>query len=291
MASVLITGSSGYIGVELARFLTAFGWYVYGLDKEYPTPENEEIFHGFDHCNLNDLLAPEFNVDIIIHLAGASKIDDSQIYDYTGQNVDGTKRLRDIYPNTPIVHASTCAIYDENGQEKPAHAYSQTKLEAEQFCDINLRLGTVCGTNQDGVFHGPMDCMIHTAYLKDKCYVSQGDRWRAIIGLSDVCKAFHQIISSTEEGTSDIYSITTTLLDMAFAVSDVFTMVTGMRSHVVEDEGLSGLDKEFRKTSPYTSHSPPGEQHRDRGVEISMTALALCRYRTYRVYQRKHDKK
>lgn len=117
--TVWITGSSGFVGSNLALRLRTAGWNVLGLDLEEPQyAAPEEFIQGDvrDGKLLEDVLRTR-RVDAILHLAARATVqegrdDPSQTWDV---NVGGTLCLLEALKNagqTPaLIYASTDKVY------------------------------------------------------------------------------------------------------------------------------------------------------------------------------------
>ena len=98
--NILLTGSAGFIGQHLNKFLKDRHHSVICLDKETG----------------NDLLSCDlkYSVDLVIHLAGLSGVRDSleRPTDYWEQNVIAGKRLFDYFKDTRIIYASSSTAHE-----------------------------------------------------------------------------------------------------------------------------------------------------------------------------------
>ncbi|HWG75581.1 MAG TPA: NAD(P)-dependent oxidoreductase [Steroidobacteraceae bacterium] len=139
----LITGAAGFIGQKLASRLSARGDTVTGLDI---VPMNAHSFPGtFVRGDVRDKRAIQKAIvgcETVFHLAAAHHdfgIDEST---YRGVNVEGTKLLCDVMSECEIrqlcFYSSVAAFGDtpeprtEDAAARPASAYGQSKLDAEQ---------------------------------------------------------------------------------------------------------------------------------------------------------------
>ena len=141
---ILITGSAGYIGGCLFRYLNK-KYYVYGLDKSLPKFKKQKNFFKCDLMDFNktdkiiDLIKPS----VIIHLAAKSTIDfidDKK--EYIKNNVIATRNiLKSVKKNKikNLIFSSTAAVYKASNKrltEKsilgPNNIYGKTKLSCEK---------------------------------------------------------------------------------------------------------------------------------------------------------------
>ena len=199
MNNVLITGCNGYLGVEMCMYFRAHGWRVYGVDPK-PAPKcQERVLEDFENKHIQELMAPPWVVDAVIHLGGASKIaDDIPDSYYTKHNVDTTAALRELYPAAPLYLASTTAMYNEAKQIEHLHAYTRSKQEAEVHADVVFRMGTIVGVNRAGGFVGFIDKMIDNAIRNREIVVAQGEKMRPLAGLTYICMMYYRSVASGE---------------------------------------------------------------------------------------------
>tara|TARA_B100001250_G_scaffold2768_1_gene2357 strand:- start:1388 stop:2377 length:990 start_codon:yes stop_codon:yes gene_type:complete len=143
---ILITGSSGYIGSCLKKFLEN-KFKVYGIDKN-ELVFKEKNFFKTNILSINKLekIIENIKPDIIIHLAAQSTIDNiKKKNSYIKNNIKATNILLRIVKKKKIKYflfASTAAVYksskkklSEKSQTKPNNIYGKTKHK----CEINIR--------------------------------------------------------------------------------------------------------------------------------------------------------
>jgi UDP-glucuronate 4-epimerase len=143
--SVLVTGSSGFIGTHVVRHLHAAGHRVMALDL---MPPKERLPEGvrFYQCDIRQGMLPNQGFGAIVHLAALAGVRpslDRQI-DYNLTNVTGTLRLLDHcrrFGTPHFVFASSSSVYgpdtplpaEETATPNPCSPYALTKLHAEQW--------------------------------------------------------------------------------------------------------------------------------------------------------------
>ena len=150
--SVLVTGSSGFIGTHVVRHLHKAGHQVTALD--YKAPKNP-LPDGvkFYQCDIRQDLLPQKTFDVTVHLAGLAGVRPS-LYDplgYQFTNVIGTIRLLDHcrkMGSPHFVFASSSSVYGPNTQlpaeetstPDPCSPYALTKLHGEQWGRLYAKL-------------------------------------------------------------------------------------------------------------------------------------------------------
>ena len=126
---ILVTGHCGFIGSRLYQKLINEGHSVIGIDL-------------LNHSNL--LECPlDFDVDVVIHLAGKSGVRDSLLDpgSYWINNVETSRRIFNAFPHTRILYASSSTVYEPN-----LNAYANSKRVIEEIATHNslgLRFHTV----------------------------------------------------------------------------------------------------------------------------------------------------
>lgn len=181
---ILLTGHQGFIGSELYKQLKEDGYTVYGADLK----------SGTDIVN-----SPlEYEVDLVIHLAGKSGVRESlkNAGAYWYNNVEGTKRILDIFKNTRVIYASSSSAYEPH-----LNPYAASKLMCEKAAEkhrnaLGLRLHTVYSdTPREGMFLDK---------LSKGTLEYTTPHHRDFIHLSDLCDAFKLIIESKLKGVIDV---------------------------------------------------------------------------------------
>lgn len=163
-SSLLITGSSGYIGKHLAHFLITKGHKVIGVDlNALPeglfTAKNFVFYQGdFSDKKLMNFVIKENNVLGIFHLAGLKSVEESMVNPelYDRINKLGTRLLLDAAISGGVryfVLSSTAAIYgpskegylSEDSPIQPSSPYGQTKADAEKELFSSILQGKIQG--------------------------------------------------------------------------------------------------------------------------------------------------
>ena len=188
MPNVVITGCNGYLGTELSLFFKMHGWHVCGIDPKPPNDQQRSYLLDHEQKNIEDLKAPPWQADAVVHLGGASRMaDDLTDKHYFDLNVEQSHHLEELYPLTPIYLASTTAMYNEDKQIEHKHPYTETKHRSEIYCKVAFRLGTICGINNNGQFISLIDHMIHSAMTKNEIRIEDGGRYRPLSGITYIC--------------------------------------------------------------------------------------------------------
>jgi UDP-glucuronate 4-epimerase len=150
--SVLVTGSSGFIGTHVVRHLAAAGHRIIGFDLIPP----EDRFPDGSIYLCGDIRIdrlPHQGIDAVVHLAALAGVRPSmdRPFDYLSTNVTGTLRLLEhcrIHSIPHFVFASSSSVYgpdtplpaEESTTPDPCSPYALTKLHGEQWGRLYSRL-------------------------------------------------------------------------------------------------------------------------------------------------------
>ena len=151
---VLITGGSGFIGINLINYFRAKGDYeIVNIDKAEPIIEAHKKF--WVNCNIMDedrtlQEFERFQPDYVIHLAARTDTLSDKLEDYEENHI-GTKHLLNVIKKTPSIKraliTSTQYVYKSDDTPfpltdqdyKPHTIYGQSKVLTEQYTnDANL---------------------------------------------------------------------------------------------------------------------------------------------------------
>ncbi|KKR87188.1 NAD-dependent dehydratase [Candidatus Gottesmanbacteria bacterium RIFCSPHIGHO2_01_FULL_46_14] len=227
--NILLTGSGGYIGTQMAQALIAAGHKVTGLDTEY---YNEGWLYGkpfklksFIKKDIRQVTVSDVSgFDAVIHLAELSN-------DPLGQNNPeltyeinhkGTVNLIDqcIKAAVPrFIYSSSCSVYgasdnvsDETSSTNPLTAYAKSKVLNERylitrasdiFTPIIFRNATVYGPSPRIRFDLAVNNLAGLAWTtKEVKMDSDGTPWRPFVHILDVCQAFLLALTAPKEKVS-----------------------------------------------------------------------------------------
>lgn len=270
MKKILVTGSLGYIGSVLTKYLQEKGYDCVGYDMGFfrdckidNSVDTKTVFKDARQLEEKDLNG----IDVLIHLAGISNdpfgnLDPASIYDptreYSFRIAKLCKRL-----GIKFIFASSCSVYgigsaellDEDSPVNPQTPYSLNKLQIEQdlqtisddnFAPIALRLATAFGMSPRMRFDIVINMFVGMALAaKEIILNSNGESWRPNVHILDVCKAFQYSVDfENKSGKLLILNVgdevnNLRVIDLAKAVQK---QADGCE--IASLNGMSGLDKE-----------------------------------------------
>jgi UDP-glucuronate 4-epimerase len=178
---ILLTGADGFIGSNLKEHL-----------------KNKYEIIGIDIKSGKDILTCDLNydVDLVIHLAGIGGVRESlnDPKKYWDTNVEGTKRILEIFKNVRVLVAGSSSQYEPH-----LNPYAASKNAIEYIPHPNvcfMRFHTVYGPT-------PRKNMFFDKLLNNKLeYVTTHER--DFIHIEDMVRAIELLITSTYTGSVDI---------------------------------------------------------------------------------------
>ncbi len=182
MKSILVTGSSGLIGSEVASYFTAEGWHVHGVDNNgravFFGPNGDTRWNqrrlaaelrGFTHHELDIrdragvlALVAELRPGAIVHTAAQPSHDlaAKMPFDDFDTNAVGTMNLleaaRRAVPESPFVHMSTNKVYGDAPNELPLveletrwdYARAEDHAGIDEGCRIDRSMHSLFGASK-----------------------------------------------------------------------------------------------------------------------------------------------
>lgn len=207
MKKILITGSSGYIGSHLCKFLEN-DYEVHGLDVNPPVIP----IKNFHHININHLFNIQETFDTCIHLAALVNVGQSEKHPipYYITNINGTMNVINKVECKNFVFASTGAA------EGCASAYGISKRAAEdvvrEYCTEHskkdytiFRFYNVIGstvvppTNPDGLMFNLIKAKESgefTIFGNDYKESWDGTCVRDYVHVNEICQALKEAIET-----------------------------------------------------------------------------------------------
>ena len=149
MKTVLVTGAGGFIGLNVVKMYSEYGWKVYALvhhkiPNELYNINNVEVVHG-DVTDKDFMNRFKGKIDVVAHVAGLAK-DIGSDRTFRKLNFEPIKYLSAL-PNEKIVYVSSSDVYgikdhnnaDENTPliEYPKNPYPKYKIMSEMWLREN----------------------------------------------------------------------------------------------------------------------------------------------------------
>lgn len=211
MATWLITGGSGFLGINLIRFLLQRGEKVISLDLlpfDYADCENRIEHIEGDIRDENTLNACMRNVDIVVHGAAALPLYSKD--DIFSTNIAGTESvLRSACKNgvSRAIYISSTAVYGIPDHH-PLHeddllvgvgAYGESKIEAEKIVREYRSTGLTVSTLRPKSFIGPERLGVFGIFYqwasegRSFPMIGRGENFYQLLDVEDLCTAIWQV--------------------------------------------------------------------------------------------------
>jgi nucleoside-diphosphate-sugar epimerase len=220
---VVVTGTGGYIGVEMVPALRAAGHEVIGLDTglfdecDFLSPPDEIPVLPVD---LRDVTPAHLaGVDAVIHLAALSNdplgdLNPNITYDI---NLHASVRLAKAAKEAGVrrfLFSSSCSLYGAGGEGYlnesaafyPQTAYGESKVRVEQelnglasdtFSPVYLRNATAYGVSRRLRADIVVNNLVGVALTTGKVLLqSDGTPWRPLVHIRDINSAFLACLSA-----------------------------------------------------------------------------------------------
>lgn len=209
MKKILLIGGNGYLGCRIYEHL---------LNKKYDVTNLDLGWFGIVYPetiqkDYRDLTKEELSkYTHIILLAGHSSVSmcGGELTSCFNNNVFNFTNLLDkIDDNQTLIYSSTLAVYGNNPKlvteedpiKKALNVYDYTKIARENIANfypnkklIGLRFGSVSGFSPNFRNENLLNALTMSSMNKLPLTISNGDAYRSVLGLNDLCCAIDKII-------------------------------------------------------------------------------------------------
>jgi nucleoside-diphosphate-sugar epimerase len=219
----MITGGSGFLGINLVRHFAKLGWDVTVLDRElfeYPEIDKIRFIQGDIRDSLKVAEALQ-GADFVVHTAAALPLHSKK--EIFSVDIDGTKSVLEQAKLASIkrfVHISSTAVYGvpkrhpiyESDPMVGVGPYGIAKIEAERVAETFrdampvtiLRPKSFIGPERLGVFALLYDWAVSGAHFP---IPGRGNNLYQYLDVSDLCKAVELSLTVSDDRANDTYNI------------------------------------------------------------------------------------
>ncbi len=212
---ILITGTTGFIGANLARFLSGNDNQIAALIRE--DSNTEPLSNCIDHISVyktkekhSDIVSifNEFKPELVIHLASLflTHHQPEQIEDLIDSNIlFGVKLLEAMVKckRTKLINTGTSWQHFNNETYNPVNLYASTKQAFEDICDYYVQTqGLKIITLKLFETYGPDDpreklipLLINSIGKEEILDLSPGEQKLDIVHIDDVCSAYQTALT------------------------------------------------------------------------------------------------
>ena len=230
MKQVLITGITGFVGLNLQEYLSK-NYKLLGVSR---TSNQTLNIKSYAELSVDDLNQSE----AIIHLAGKAhdlrNVSNEQ--EYFTVNTDLTKDLFDkflesscktfVYMSSiKAVSDSPQSILDESATPEPKTAYGKSKLAAEQYLQQNSTKEKSVYILRPCMIHGPKNKgnlnLLHKIIQKNIPYpLGAYENKRSFLTVANLCFIIHELL--THNITSGVYHLSD---DQSISTKDLVRII------------------------------------------------------------------
>ncbi len=223
--NVLITGGSGFLGINLVRYLLSKNYNIVSLDIadfDYPDVKDKiKIIKG-DIRDKTRIEKAMNNIDIVVHCAAALPLySPEEIY---STDIDGTKNLLDAAFKNNVerfIHISSTAVYGipdhhplyENDKLDGVGPYGKAKIEAEKVCTDYQKKGMCVPIIRPKSFIGPERLGVFALFYdwakdgKNFPMIGNGNNRYQLLDVEDLCEAIYLTMTLEKEKVNDVFNI------------------------------------------------------------------------------------
>jgi nucleoside-diphosphate-sugar epimerase len=226
----LITGGSGFLGINLIRFLLSKGYDIVSLDIadfDYPEKNNSDLKNRLTTIK-GDIRDKEIvkksmhGIDFVVHCAAALPLYKKE--DIFSTDIDGTFNvINEAYKNKVkrFIQISSTAVYGipdhhpliETDKLDGVGPYGVAKIKAEEVC-LNFRKKGMCvSILRPKSFIGPERLGVFALFYdwakdgKGFPMIGNGKNKYQFLDVEDLCEAIYQCITLEKEKVNDIFNI------------------------------------------------------------------------------------
>ena len=222
---VLVTGGSGFLGINLIRYLHARGHQCVSLDLidfDYPDMVDHVTAIKGDIRVEADVQKAMQGVDQVVHCAAALPLYSPK--DIYTTDVEGTRMVLDVALRNNLQRAvmiSSTAVYGipdhhplvENDKLEGVGPYGQAKIQAEMVCLEYRAKGLIVPIIRPKSFIGPERLGVF-AMLYDWAHtghnfpmIGSGKNRYQLLDVEDLCQAIYLCMTLPEEKVNDTFNV------------------------------------------------------------------------------------
>jgi nucleoside-diphosphate-sugar epimerase len=220
-----VTGGSGFLGINLIRFLLARGHTVTNLDLvefDYEDCKDQIMSYQGDIRVRDDVITAIKGADVVIHCAAALPLyPPEEIY---STDIEGTRIVFEEAKNHDVervIHISTTAVYGipdhhpllESDPMQGVGPYGEAKVKAEQVAHEFREQGLVIPIVRPKSFIGPERLGIFAMFYEwateglNFPVLGTGDNLYQYLDVEDLCEAIYLCAKLPGEVVNDTYNI------------------------------------------------------------------------------------
>lgn len=225
MASYLITGGAGFLGINLTRFLLARGHSVTSLDiadYDYPDVSDKVRIVRGDIRDRSAVDGAMTGANVVVHTAAALPLYSPA--DIMSTDVGGTRNVVDSayrHGVDRLIHISSTAVYGipdhhpllEDDRLEGVGPYGEAKILAEQVCAEYRQKGLCVTIIRPKSFVGPERLGVFALlydWAKDGRgfpMIGSGNNRYQLLDVEDLCEAIYLAATGDKARVSDTFNV------------------------------------------------------------------------------------
>jgi nucleoside-diphosphate-sugar epimerase len=223
--TVMITGGSGFLGINLVRYLNKRGYKIHVIDLvdfDYKDMRNKIEFLQGDIRKMSDLDKITSGCDFIVHCAAALPLyPPEEIY---STDIKGTKNVMEIAIKKKVkrvVHISSTAVYGipdhhplyEDDKLQGVGPYGEAKVKAEEVCQKYRKKKLCVSILRPKSFVGPERLGVMAIFYdwinrgKNIPIVGSGENKYQLLDVEDLCEAILICLKESPKKVNDTFNI------------------------------------------------------------------------------------
>lgn len=224
MKRILVTGGSGFLGINLIRHLLKKGFKVRSFDKvpfDYPEENQIEAIQG-DIRDVKRLKEAMDGIDAVVHCAAALPLyKPSDIFSTDVQGTENVLKTAQSEGVERVIHISSTAVYGipdhhplhENDPLKGVGPYGEAKVEAERICEKYRNEGLCVAILRPKSFIGPERLGVFALFYdwaKDGKHfpmLGTGKNRYQFLDVEDLCEAIELCLIKEKKHVNDTFNI------------------------------------------------------------------------------------
>ncbi len=219
-----ITGGSGFLGINLVRYLLAKGHDVVSYDLlSFEYPEKNQITAVIGDIRDFEKLKTAMNgADVVIHTAAALPLYSTE--DIRSTDITGTKNVLEAARGNNVarmIHVSSTAVYgipdhhplSEDDVLRGVGEYGKAKIAAEKLCEEYRVLGMVVPVIRPKSFIGPERLGVFALFYDWAAdghgfpMIGTGNNRYQLLDVEDLCDAIYLAATKPVEVANDTFNI------------------------------------------------------------------------------------
>ena len=220
----LITGGSGFLGINLIRYMLKKGYHMRSLDLEiFDYPEKDRIDWIVGDIRDRFLVDKTMEgVDVVVHCAAALPLYSKEYIFST--DIEGTRnvvRSAQKHGVDRMIHISSTAVYGipnhhplyENDKLDGVGYYGEAKIEAEKICLQARGVGTTVSIIRPKSFVGPERLGVFALFYEwarsghNFPIIGNGKNRYQLLDVEDLCEAIDLCANGLKENINDTFNI------------------------------------------------------------------------------------